>query len=436
VYLQDDAWSGVSVDHLKIWTIELDFDGGSTISAPAEITVQPFDSFFSPFGSGDFNQPGTSQRIDGISGVISYMANYRSFDTYNSLLVNFNADVGSQKGAIRWIELRNVGNGPFTVFQEGTYSIADDVNRFMGSMSIDKDGNIGLAYNVAGSTTFPGLRYTGRLATDPLGIMTFPETTIVNGEGGVATFNRFGDYTQMTMDIDNLTYWFTGEYMGSSSNFWKTRVASFTLGAAEANDVGVYALASPLYEGLFTDDETIEAQISNFGTNSQSGFDVELRVNGALVTTDTFTGTLAPGERATHVFSETLDMLAPGEYLISATAILGGDTYNENNEFVFKYVQEEEVVLGLSDQSFADRNLLIYPTTDRTYEIFLSTTANYGDVTYVLYDYTGKQIFNGPLTKANNGYKAQVNMNTKAAGVYIVQIQNDATSMSKKILVR
>lgn len=435
VYLQDDAWSGITEDHLKVWTIDLDFDGSSTISSPVEIPVQPFDAFFRPFGAGDFNQPGTSQRIDGITGVISYMANFRSFDTHNSFLINFNVDVGSDKGAIRWIELRNVGNGAFSVFQEGTYSIADDVNRFMGSMSMDKDGNMGLAYNVVGNTTFPGIRYTGRLASDPLGTMTFPETNIVDGEGGVATFNRFGDYAQMTMGIDNLTYWYTGEYMGATNNFWKTRVASFTLGTAEVNDVGSYGFGIPLYEGPFTDNETIELQIENFGTDSQSGFDVELRLNGALIATDAFSGTLAPGGRATHVFSETLDMLAPGEYIISGTALLGGDSYDANNEFVFKYVQEE-IILGTNDQSFVDRNLLIYPTTDRTYEIFLSTATDYGDVDYILYDYTGKQIFNGSLSKSSNGYKTQVDMSSKATGVYIVQIQNGSVLMSKKILVK
>jgi len=434
VYLQDDAWSGVATDHLKIWTIDLDFDGSSTISSPDEIPVQSFDSFFSPFGTGDFNQPGTSQRIDGIGGVISYMANFRSFDTHNSLLVNFNSDVGSQKGGIRWIELRNVGNGPFTIFQEGTYSVADNINRFMGSMSMDKDGNIGLGFNVSGTATFPGIRYTGRLAGDPLGTMTFPETTIVDGEGGVGTFNRFGDYAQMTLDIDNLTFWHTAEYMGATNNFWKTRVASFTLGNAETNDVGVYAFANPLYEGPFTNAETIEAQVSNFGTDSQTNFDIELRLNGTLITTDTFTGTLAPGERATHVFSQTLDLSTPGDFLVSGTTALVGDTYEDNNEFVFKYVHEN--ILGTSDQPFVDRNLLIYPTTDRTYEIFLSTSADYGDVNYIVYDYTGKQIFNGPLNKGSNGYKTQVNMSSAALGVYIVKIQNSVTSMSKKILVK
>ncbi|MDX1461960.1 MAG: CARDB domain-containing protein [Marinirhabdus sp.] len=434
VYLQDDAWQGVTVDHIKVWKVNVDFDGGSSITVPQEILVQPFDSFFNGFGQGDFNQPGTGQRIDGISGVISYMANYRSFENHNSLLINFNSDIGGLKGAIRWIELRNTGTGDFSVFQEGTYTLPDDVNRFMGSMSMDKDGNMALAYNVSGNNTFPGIRYTGRLVNDPLGTMTFTEETIIDGEGGVGTFNRFGDYAQMTMDIDNLTFWYTGEYFGANNNFWRTRIANLQLGNPEADDLAVYGFGVPLYEGPFTDSETIQARIANFGTNPQSNFDIELRVNGTLVTSDTYTGTLAPGETAIHEFSTTLDLLATGEYEIDATIILAADTYEENNTFVFTYVQEE--VLGTQDQSFINRELLIYPIANRNYEIFLATDTDYGDVSYTMYDNLGKKINSGTLTKASNGYKAEVNMSTKAAGVYIVKIDNGAIAMSKKILVQ
>ena len=36
VYMQDDAWSGVSEDHIKLWTINMDWEntGNSTVSAP------------------------------------------------------------------------------------------------------------------------------------------------------------------------------------------------------------------------------------------------------------------------------------------------------------------------------------------------------------------------------------------------------------------
>ena len=67
VYMQDDGWSGaISEDHIKIWSMDLDFvtPANSTISAPQEIVTTPFDTVFFAFGQGDVEQPGTSNRID------------------------------------------------------------------------------------------------------------------------------------------------------------------------------------------------------------------------------------------------------------------------------------------------------------------------------------------------------------------------------------
>jgi hypothetical protein len=45
VYLQDDGWGGVANDHLKIWEITMDWTNpsSSSISAPVEVPVDPFD---------------------------------------------------------------------------------------------------------------------------------------------------------------------------------------------------------------------------------------------------------------------------------------------------------------------------------------------------------------------------------------------------------
>ena len=48
----------------------------------------------------------------------------------------------------------------------------------------DKNGNMALGYSVVnGTTVFPGIRYTGRLAGDPLGTMTLGEGTVIDGTG-------------------------------------------------------------------------------------------------------------------------------------------------------------------------------------------------------------------------------------------------------------
>jgi hypothetical protein len=125
---------------------------------------------------------------------------------------------------VRWFELRKIGAGAWTTFQEGTLS-PDTNNRWMGSLAMDKDGNIALAYNVVSTSVFPSLRYAGRLATDPLGTLPQGEVTLVGGTASNAS-NRYGDYASMSVDpADDCTFWFTGEYNTGSN--WTTRIGSF-----------------------------------------------------------------------------------------------------------------------------------------------------------------------------------------------------------------
>ncbi len=231
VYLQDDAWFGVSFDHVKVWEIEPDFanPGNSTISAPSLIAVQPFDSIFFSITEGDVGQPLTSQKLSSQAGIISYMANYRSFGTHNSFIVNFNVDVdGNNRSGIRWIELRNTDTGPWSVHQEGTWTRDDGEHRFMGSMGIDINGNIALAYSRGSVNNAVGLYYTGRLESDPLGQMSFEEQLIQEGLGVQLGTNRYGDYSQMTMDPDGETFWFTSQYF-MAINQWTTKITAFNL---------------------------------------------------------------------------------------------------------------------------------------------------------------------------------------------------------------
>jgi hypothetical protein len=99
----------------------------------------------------------------------------------------------------------------------------------MGSIAMDKMGNIALGYSVTGASTFPGVRYTGRLRSEPLGQLE-PEAVIVNG-GGVQTDtrNRWGDYSAMTVDaVGDCRLWYTQQYQAETGRFnWHTRIASF-----------------------------------------------------------------------------------------------------------------------------------------------------------------------------------------------------------------
>src|SRR5690606_22379464 len=279
----------------------------SVINAPLIINTQPFESTFAPFGTGDVNQPGTSQKLDMIGGVISYMTNYRRFGTHNSMIVTFNADVnGSDRSGVRWFELRNDDTNPWSVYQEGTYAPNDGLSRFMGSAAIDAQGNIGLAFNVAGATTPVGIRYTGRFNGDPLGQMTVAETTIIDGVGVQTNTNRFGDYSHLTMDVDNFTFWHTAEYF-SANNFWNTRVASFKLSSEFDNDLCVANIIAP-NDCILSATEPVEITLRNYSSFAQNNFNVELRVDGNLIATETYSGSLLPNAIANFTILQTADL--------------------------------------------------------------------------------------------------------------------------------
>jgi hypothetical protein len=161
---------------------------------------------------------------------------YRNKGAYESMVTNQSVEALPGVAGVRWYELRRTG-GTYSVFQQGTYAPNDGVHRWMGSIAADKNGNMALGYSVVnGTTVFPGIRYTGRLAGDPLGQMTLGEGTIVNGTASQThTNSRWGDYTSLNVDpVDDCTLWYVNEYytvegaaQAPLGNGWQTRIASF-----------------------------------------------------------------------------------------------------------------------------------------------------------------------------------------------------------------
>ena len=113
LWFQDDAWPGITSDHVKIWDLDIDWSNaaGATVSAPLEVPLAAFDSFLDGTGGNSFavlEQPGTTQRIDPIVFAMYFQAHRYNFGAYESLLFNFPVEItdGSQVCGIRWVELR------------------------------------------------------------------------------------------------------------------------------------------------------------------------------------------------------------------------------------------------------------------------------------------------------------------------------------------
>jgi hypothetical protein len=160
-----------------------------------------------------------------------YRLQYRNFGSYEAMVTNHTVDVdGADRAGVRWYELRKSGAN-WGIYQQGTYS-PDSNNRWMGSVAMDKAGNISLGYSVSSSTVYPSIRYTGRLSGDPLGQMTLEEGVLVAGTGSqLHSASRWGDYSMMAVDpADDCTFWYTQEYYETTSELdWQTRIGAFQL---------------------------------------------------------------------------------------------------------------------------------------------------------------------------------------------------------------
>ncbi len=372
-YFEDDAWSG-GTDQLKIWEVNVDWvtTSNSSISSPQALPVSPFDSEFQTNWN-DIEQPGTSSRIDAVPGALMYMGHYRSFGTHNSIVLNHTVDVnGSDLAGIRWYELRKTGANPWSLYQEGTFN-PDTESRWMGSIAMDYQGNIGLAYSVSGHTTYPSIKYTGRYASDPLGQMTIAEEVIVNGTG-IQSGTRFGDYAQMTIDpTDDATFWFTGEYMTSE---WKTRIASFKIANDFNHDIGVSSVTSPV-TGTLSNSESITVNVTNYGLQDQINFPVSYQVNGGVVITQNYTRNLTSGTSSSFTFATPADLSVVGtNYNIKAYTDLSTDLSRANDTTLYtvKYLGQKDV--GVT--------LITAPTSNSTLgnsETITVTVENFGTQT-------------------------------------------------------
>ncbi len=259
MYVNDDAFSSsYTEDHLRLWECSIDW-GNSSNSSLAEINYLPTASFDYSFDSNtpfpfdqvygsrsNIRQPnavtthsyGPVTRtwdvgLDALSSRLMFRLQYRNFGNYEAMVTNHTVDVnGSDVAGVRWYELRDEGSGWY-IYQQGTYS-PDSDSRWMGSIAMDEFGNIALGYSVSSSTTYPSIRYTGRMKNDPMGIMTLAEQDIVIGTGSqTGAASRWGDYSMMSVDpADNNTFWYTTEYVETQGGTpWQTKIASFTFGA-------------------------------------------------------------------------------------------------------------------------------------------------------------------------------------------------------------
>src|SRR2546426_7128042 len=209
-----------NVIYSYLFHVDFDNPGKSTFTGfggTTPISVPIFTLSCGGSGFGDcVPQKATSRKLESIGDRLLYRLAYRNFGDHQAWLVTHDVTTAAGQVGERWYEFRAPENSTSpTAFQSGTFAgPPGDTNfRWMGSIAMDKMGDIALGYSISNRGIFPSINYTGQTAGDPLGTME-SEATIVNGTGSQRdTGGPWGDYPRMALDsADDCTFWYTNQY--------------------------------------------------------------------------------------------------------------------------------------------------------------------------------------------------------------------------------
>ncbi len=231
--------------NLQLWsqTVNWANPSGSPLTGPTTVAVTPYNLTICTTTPNCGVQPGTSVQLETWQDNIMWPIAYRNFGTYQSIVGSFDVAGGSSNAAMQWFELRNTGSGP-QLYQQGVYN-PDTNGRYEQSIAQDSAGDIGLAYTLSGSGTYPSLAYTGQLAGDPLGSLNVPEQVLWAGSGSQTGTVRWGDASSLVLGPDDCTMWYVNAYYPTTSLIgWHTRIGAFQLGGCVGG-----ATRSPTFAG-------------------------------------------------------------------------------------------------------------------------------------------------------------------------------------------
>lgn len=218
-------------DGIYFYKVHVDWSDPSktSVSAPKKISVAPYHYLCDGQLSNCVSQPGTDRRLDSQGDKLIQRLAYRNLGDHESILAEHSIATAAGGGGVRWYEFRLNKQRDAVLYQQATYA-PDGFYRWLGSMAMDRKGNIGIGYSFGGDPSYPGQRFVARMANDPKGQLTFHESVLAEGGASQTGSLRWEDYTNIAVDpADDCTFWFAGNYLKSGATSSTTRIGSFVL---------------------------------------------------------------------------------------------------------------------------------------------------------------------------------------------------------------
>jgi hypothetical protein len=213
------------------WKFHVDWQtpANTAVSGPMRIEVDPYHYLCDGQLTNCVPQPESTRRLDAQGDKLMQRLVYRNIGGRESILATHSVNTIAGGGGVRWYEFRLNANRDPILFQQGTYA-PDGLYRWMGSIGMDRQGNIGIGYSFGGGTNFAGQRFAARLADDPKGQLSMQESVLVEGKAAQNNTLRWEDYVTTAMDpADDCTFWYVGDYLKAGATGYTTRIGAFRI---------------------------------------------------------------------------------------------------------------------------------------------------------------------------------------------------------------
>ncbi|MFZ9661789.1 MAG: hypothetical protein ACO29O_07920, partial [Chitinophagaceae bacterium] len=302
MYYNDDNLSLNSndVDSLGIIALDPNFNNPSIASTYflQSFQVAPFKSNFCKTKSCIPSL--TGEGYDAISNRIMNKPYLRKIGNVESIVCNHTVDAsGNNVAGLRWYEIDHQNND-WAVKQEGTFAPQSNSNcnklinthRFMGSVAINNAGQIAMGFNNGNSDGYASIGFTGRNFSDLEGKMTYEEIQGKIGEGYGTFKSRWGDYNDITTDInDDSLFWFTSMYDAPTG--WKTSIVSFKLRDLPELDAKIVSINQPNNCDFICDTFFIpKISLRNNGRKEINTIEIKYQLNGGKIENFSWSGKL------------------------------------------------------------------------------------------------------------------------------------------------
>ena len=214
----------------------------------------------------------------------------------------------------------------------GVFQIASNYINDLAIISIDtpisgvlsNNELVTIAIQNLGESDASGFEVSYQIDNNIEVIETYSET-ITSGSTAPYTFVTAAD-----LSIEGETYTITSSSLLSGDedpgNDSVTQEVTFIF----TNDIGVTAITSPT-DGEALANEPIVITIENFGTSSQSNFEVVYSINGAPSIIESIEGPLDAGQTMDYTFAALGNFSMDGNYTIVAQTLLESDSDASNN---------------------------------------------------------------------------------------------------------